>query len=139
LKDLEHPEQLWQVAGPGLRDEFPPPRSLDARPNNLPLLLTSFIGRTDELAEVKRLLGHTRLLTLTGPGGTGKTRLSLELGGEVLLDYADGAFFVPLAPISDPALVPSAIAVALGVQESGEAPVVDMVREWLRPRNLLLI
>src|SRR5437667_44583 len=76
LKDLDQPEHLHDLAIEGLPTDFPPPRTLDARPSNLPVQLTSFVGRKEEIEEVKRLLGRTRLLTLTGPGGTGKTRLA---------------------------------------------------------------
>ncbi|MGZ6269539.1 MAG: adenylate/guanylate cyclase domain-containing protein, partial [Candidatus Limnocylindrales bacterium] len=109
LKDLARSEHLHQATVAGLRAEFPPLRTLDATPNNLPVQLTSFVGRGREVAEAARLLGTTRLLTLTGPGGTGKTRLSLQVAAEVADEYPDGAFFVPLAPIADPALVPTAI------------------------------
>jgi predicted ATPase/class 3 adenylate cyclase len=139
LKDLEQPEHLYQLAATGLRSTFPPLRSLDLRPNNLPSLLTSFIGRREELAEAVRLIGASRLVTLTGPGGTGKTRLSLAAAAALLPDFADGVFFVPLASITDPALVPPSIALALGVQEAGESPVMDMLREHLRSRRLLLV
>src|SRR5215218_5480786 len=86
LKDLAHPERLYQLAVDGLPSHFPPPRSLDACPNNLPAQLTRFIGRQGQIAEIKRrLLNGTRLLTLTGPGGTGKTRLAVEAAGEMLI------------------------------------------------------
>ncbi|HET6770917.1 MAG TPA: adenylate/guanylate cyclase domain-containing protein, partial [Actinomycetota bacterium] len=100
LKDLAHPEHLYQLVVEGLQIEFPPPRTLDARPNNLPIQITSFIGREKELAKVKSLLVNgTRFLTLTGPGGTGKTRLALQAAAETLTEFADGAYFVDLAPI----------------------------------------
>src|SRR5205823_14185668 len=97
--------------------EFPPPRTLDARPNNLPAQLTSFVGRNDQIAEIRSLLRRTRLLTLTGAGGTGKSRLALQVAAESLTEYRAGAFFVDLSPLTDPTLVPSAIARALGVPE----------------------
>jgi predicted ATPase/DNA-binding CsgD family transcriptional regulator len=111
---------------------------MDTMLNNLPVQLTSFIGRDHELAEVKRLLTTTRLLTLTGSGGTGKTRLALQVAGEVLNQSADGVWFVELAPLSDPALVPVAIASALGVQQEQESPLLATLFDWLRPKQLLL-
>ena len=115
LKDLLAPVHLVQVIVDGLPSEFPAPRTPDAHPNNLPTQLTTFVGRDAELAEAATLLGTTRLLTLTGPGGTGKTRLSLQLAARVSDDFADGVFFVPLEPIRDPMLVAPRIAGAVGV------------------------
>jgi predicted ATPase/class 3 adenylate cyclase len=137
LKDLARPERLFQVAADGLQDAFPPLRTLDATPNNLPAQLTSFVGRA-ELAAASALLDRSRLLTLTGPGGTGKTRLSLALAGEGLERYSGGAWFVPLAAITDPDLVPSAIAASLGVLAPGRPPI-DGVIEHLRDRTALLV
>jgi predicted ATPase/class 3 adenylate cyclase len=139
LKDLAHPEHLHDLVIEGLPVDFPPPRSLDARPNNLPVQLTSFVGREDEVAEVGRLLQGTRLLTLTGPGGTGKTRLALEVAAETLLQYADGATFVDLSSVTDPALVPASLAAALDVQEVPGRPIIDAVEDHLRDRQLLLV
>ena len=90
----------------GLPSDFPAPRTLDARPNNLPVQLTSFVGREQEIAEVRRLLDGTRLLTLSGPGGSGKSRLALQVAAELLPDFRDGAFFADLSSVTDPALVP---------------------------------
>src|SRR5947208_345010 len=109
LKDLAQPERIYQLVIDGCANEFPPLRSLDRTPNNLPTQVSTFIGREKEIAEGLRLLRGTRLLTLTGPGGTGKTRLSLQLAAESAESFPDGAFWVPLAPISDPDLVPSTI------------------------------
>ncbi len=108
LKDISHPVRLYQLVGDGLLDESPPPRTRESRPNNLPVQLTSFVGRR-ELDEGKRLLAGTRLLTLTGPGGTGKTRLGLQLAAEASDEAPDGVFFVPLDAVRDPTVVPSAI------------------------------
>jgi RibD C-terminal domain len=94
-----------------------PRRTLDDIPNNLPRPLTSFIGREHELAEARRLLGNNRLLTLTGPGGSGKTRLCIRLAAEVAGDFPDGVYFVPLAPVREPGLVPSSIAQYIGLQD----------------------
>jgi predicted ATPase/class 3 adenylate cyclase len=139
LKDLPAAEQVTQVSADGLRQDFPPPRTTDAYPNNLPAQLTTFIGRDAELMEAARLLDTTRLLTLTGPGGTGKTRLSLELATRVAGGFPDGTFFVPLEPIRDPLLVTPRIAAALGIADSGARPVMDTMVEWLRDRRVLFV
>jgi predicted ATPase/class 3 adenylate cyclase len=139
LKDLAQPERLYQLLADGLRSEFPPLRSLDATPNNLPLQLTSFVGREREIARAKQLLERTRLLTLTGPGGTGKTRLSLQLAADVADAFVHGVYFVPLAAITDAGLVPSAIAQALGLTDSGARPPLERVIEHVRDKRLLLL
>ena len=139
LRGLADPEALHELAVEGLRADFPPPRTLDARPNNLPLQLTSFVGREEEIAEVERLLGHTRLLTLTGPGGSGKSRLALAVAADLLTQFRDGSCFVDLSPVTDPALVPAAVANALGVPEAAGRPILDGVKEHLRDRELLQV
>jgi predicted ATPase/class 3 adenylate cyclase len=139
LKDLTQPERIYEVVIAGLPAQFPALRSLDASPNNLPTQLTSFVGRAREVAEARRLLATTRLLTLTGPGGTGKTRLSLQLAAEVIADYPDGVFFVPLGPIDDPGLVAPAIVSALGLREAVNQPPTERLAEYLRDRRLLLV
>ena len=139
LKGLLNPEHLWQVVAPGLVQDFPPLQSRNAIPNNLPIQVTSFIGREKEISEIKRLLTTTRLLTLTGSGGTGKTRLSLQVGAGVLDGFPDGGWFVELAPLSDPALVPLTIASVLGLREESGRPILATLLEWLRDKHLLLI
>src|SRR5438067_7247561 len=139
LRDITEPAHLYDIVIEGLPSDFPPPRTVDARPNNLPAQLTSFVGRDEEIGEIRRLLGRTRLLTLTGPGGTGKTRLALQVAEEVLTEYGDGVFFVDLTAVSDPALVPSAIAKALGIPEVPGRSIVDAVMDHLRDRELLLV
>ena len=141
LKDLIEPEQIHEVTCPGLQDRFPPLRTLDARQSNLPTQPTPLVGRQRELDAVGRLLADrtVRLVTLTGPGGTGKTRLALQVAAEALDDYADGAYFVGLASIEDPELVPAAIAQALALKESSGRSVADSVEEHLRDRALLLV
>jgi predicted ATPase/class 3 adenylate cyclase len=139
LKDLLGPEHVVQVEGDDLPANFPPLRTPDARPNNLPTQLTTFVGRKAELEQAAQLLSTTRLLTLTGPGGTGKTRLSLQLASTVADDFHDGVFFVPLEPIRDPMLVASRIATAVGVVESGAQPIADTLSDWLHERRLLLV
>ncbi|MDP9143697.1 MAG: adenylate/guanylate cyclase domain-containing protein, partial [Actinomycetota bacterium] len=140
LKDLSEPEAIFQVVSEGLQSEFPSLRTLDAIPNNLPNLLTSFVGRKNELAEAVRLLESSRVLTLTGPGGTGKTRLSLQIAAEVADDFADGVFFVELAPVTDVDVVPSRILETLGIQVSTreESPVMRLTTQ-LSDRGYLII
>ena len=139
LRDLRASIRLHQVTASGLIAEFPPLRSIDARPNNLPTQLTNFVGRDRELAETRTLLERTRLLTMTGPGGTGKTRLSLQLAALVADDYPDGVFFVALETVRDPALLGSAIAGAIGIVESGNRPTRDALVEWLAGKHVLLV
>ncbi|MEO8437679.1 MAG: AAA family ATPase, partial [Chloroflexota bacterium] len=139
LRDLGSSVRIVQVIADGLPAEFPPIRTLDARPNNLPTQLTTFIGRDAELDEAAGLLATTRLLTLTGPGGTGKTRLSLELATRAAEDFPDGVFFVPLEPIRDPMLVAPKIAGAVGVADGGARPIADVLADWLRDKRVLLV
>jgi predicted ATPase/class 3 adenylate cyclase len=139
LKDLLAPIHLVQVIVDGLPSEFPAPRTPDAHPNNLPTQLTTFVGRDAELDEAAELLASTRLLTLTGPGGTGKTRLSLQLAARVADDFPDGVFFVPLEPIRDPMLVAPRIATTVGIAEGGARPVAESLADWLRDRTVLLV
>ncbi len=139
LKDIERPERLFDVVIDGLQSEFPPLKTVDARPTNLTQPLTSFVGREADVEQILELLGRSRLLTLTGPGGAGKTRLALHIAARLLSEFADGVFLIDLSPISDPELVPSAIAHTLGVAEDPARPVVDALREHLRPRAALLV
>ena len=139
LKDLSASVRIVQVVAAGLPADFPALRSLDARPNNLPTQLTTFIGRDAEIETAAGLLATTRLLTMTGPGGTGKTRLSLQLAARASDDFPDGIFFVPLEPIRDPMLVAPRIATALGVAESTARPIDESLADWLRDKRLLLV
>ncbi len=139
LRDLRRPERIFQVVHPHLPPALPPLRSLSVHPHNLPVQLTSFIGREREIAEVKHLLAGTRLLTLTGPGGSGKTRLALQAAAEVLPAYPDGVWLVELATLSDPDLVRSAVAGALGVREQTGRPLPATLAETLKHKHLLLI
>jgi predicted ATPase/class 3 adenylate cyclase len=139
LKDLIRPEHVYQLSGPGLPTEFPALRSLSALPNNLPVQLTSFIGREKEMAEVRRLLDATRLLTVTGPGGTGKTRLALQTAADVLDSFADGVWLVELAPLADPVLLVQTIATTLGVREQPGRALLDSLLDYLRAKTLLLL
>ncbi|MCA1726838.1 MAG: hypothetical protein LC722_04030 [Actinobacteria bacterium] len=139
LKDLPAPERLHQLVIDVCRADFPPPRTVDARPNNLPTPLTRFIDRDEVQPEILRLLRDARLLTLSGPGGTGKTRLALETARAALTDFEDGAFFVDLSTITDPMLVAVAIAEALGVPENATRPRSEVLMEHLAARELLLV
>ena len=138
LKDLARPERLAQLVGPGLADDFPPPRTLDI-PSNLPAQVTSFVGREREVGEVCDLVRRSRLVTLTGPGGAGKTRLSLRVAEQLEPEYPDGAFFAELAPITDAGMIPTAIAESMGLREDPQRPVVEVLEEHLRDRRLLLV
>ena len=138
LKDLERPERLVQLVGPGLADDFPPPRTLET-PSNLPPQVTTFIGREREVDEVSDLLEHSRLVTLTGPGGTGKTRLSLRVAEQLRPEYPGGAYFVDLAPISDSGLIATTIAQAIGLPEDPKRPVSESLESHLRDLHLLLV
>jgi len=139
LKDLPAPERLFQVVAAGLTREFPPLRSLDSRPNNLPRQLTTFVGRQREIDEAKRILASSPLLTLTGPGGVGKTRLAIEIAGELLDEFHEGMWFVDLGPLTDPSFVVPAIASALGVMHAAGRPILETVTAHLRGRRVLLI
>jgi len=139
LKDLRRPKRLFQLVIAGLPAEFPALKSLNVSPNNLPLQLTSFVGRAQELGEVKQMLAESRLLTLTGPGGSGKTRLALQSAAEVIDNFQAGVFFVALAPISDPRFVAATIATSLGLTETAGRSVVAGLKDYLQPRALLLV
>ena len=139
LKDLTEPEQVWQLNIAGLPAEFPPLKSLDTLPNNLRLQVTTFRGREQDLNEVKRLLTHHRLLTLSGAGGIGKTRLAAQVGADVLEQFPDGVWIAELAPITDPELVSSVVAKVLGVGQVEGRRVDESIPQWLKRKNLLLI
>jgi predicted ATPase/class 3 adenylate cyclase len=139
LKGLRESEHLLQVVHPDLAAEFPPPKSLGVLPNNLPVQLTSFIGREREKAEVRRLLFSTRFLTLTGSGGAGKTRLALQVAAEALQGFPDGVWFVELAVLSDPSLVPKSVASALDVPEQPGRSLTETLVDALRLKSVLVI
>ena len=139
LKDLLQPQHLYQLVVADLPSDFPPLKSLEARPHNLPIQLTSFVGREKEIQALSQLIGSARLVTLTGAGGTGKTRLAVQIAAEILDEFRDGVWLTELAPLSDPALVPQAIAKALNVQEQPGRPFVDVLKDYLRTKDLLLI
>ena len=139
LKGIVQSEKIHQVVASDLQREFPPLNTIPTATNNLPQQLTSFIGRERELREAKEKLLSARLLTLIGPGGTGKTRLSLQLGIEMLPNFTDGVWFIELAPLADPALILQTIASVLGVRAQAGMPLENVVNDYLRAKILLLI
>jgi predicted ATPase/class 3 adenylate cyclase len=139
LRDLQQPERIFQILHPDLPDEFPPLRSLDALPNNLPRQLTSFIGREREIGEVKRLLSTTGLLMLTGSGGCGKTRLALQVASHLIGAYADGVWLVELAALTEPELVINAVASTLNLREVRGRALLGALLDYLRAKELLLV
>lgn len=139
LKDLADAEQIAQVVVPGLPNSFGPLRSLDVVRHDLPIQLTSFVGREQELAELDDLLSSARLVTLIGPGGSGKTRLALEGASHGIDRYRDGAWFVDLAPLTSPDQVPLAVAGHLGVSGQSGRPTEDVLVDYLADRELQLV
>ena len=150
LRDLALPEHLHQLCHPALPPDFPPLKSLSAFKHNLPVQLTSFIGREKELEQVKNLIigkdltgvGHLsglRLVTLLGPGGTGKTRLSLQTAADLVDQFPDGVWLVELAPLTDPDLIPDRVAATLNVQEQRGRPILETLTNYLRRKELLLL
>lgn len=139
LKDLQRREQIFQFVQPDLPADFPPLRSLDTLPNNLPHQLTSFIGREREMADLKNLLTTTRLLTLTGPGGCGKTRLALQVGADLLEEYANGVWLVELAALNDPALVPQAVASMWHLRPEPGRALLATLGDYLKRKHALLL
>jgi predicted ATPase/class 3 adenylate cyclase/DNA-binding CsgD family transcriptional regulator len=148
LKDIEAPERIYQLVAVGLQEQFPPLKSLGppvatvgvtAGVHGFPAVLTRFIGRSRELNEVADLLDRYRLVTVTGPGGVGKTRLSGEVAQRLAGRFADGVWLAELAGVADPDLVPAAVATALGVQQASGGPVMEALAEVLAARQVLLV
>jgi predicted ATPase/class 3 adenylate cyclase/tetratricopeptide (TPR) repeat protein len=141
LKDLIQPERIFQVVASGLHADFPALKTLDTHPNNLIAQPNALIGRESEIVAVSSLLrrGDVRIVTLSGPGGTGKTRLALQVAADLLHHFADGVWFVDLAPISDAINVGAAIADAIGIKETIEQPVTDRLKGYLRQKQALLL
>jgi len=139
FKDLTRAQSIYQAVVAGLPTEFPPLKSLDSFPNNLPRQLASFVGREAEMAEVKRLLSTTNLLTLTGTGGAGKTRLAIQVAADLLEQYSDGVWLVELAALAHSSLIPETVATALGLHEQPGRSVLTSLRDYLQPKALLLV
>jgi class 3 adenylate cyclase len=141
LKDLARPEQIYQLVHPDLPGQFPPLRSSSGRRHNLPVQPTALLGREEQVAELRQRLQReeVRLLTLTGAGGTGKTRLGLQVAAELLGEFADGVFLVELASIRDPELVSATICQALGVRETGKQSLLEALKGHLRGKQRLLV
>jgi predicted ATPase len=135
LRDLGSPVLIWQL-GTG---EFPLLQTLDELPGNLPVQRTSFVGRADEVKELAAMVGTERLVTLTGPGGVGKSRLALQVAAEVAREFNDGAWFVGLTSLEEGALVAATVLAALGVPERQGEPVLDTLSAWARPRHALVV
>ena len=139
LKDLRAPEHLFQVVAAGLQSDFKPLRTVDARPNNLPRVLSTFVGREREIAEAKRILAASRLITLTGPGGVGKTRLALEVASQLLDQFDDGVWVVELGTLTDSEFVLPAVASVLGLGEEPGRPLLATITDYLAGQRLLLV
>ncbi|MBS1519214.1 MAG: tetratricopeptide repeat protein [Bacteroidetes bacterium] len=139
LKDLTQPVKIFQVISDNIPSEFPPLNTLDVRPNNLPQQLTGFIGREEEITDIKKLLSEARMLSILGSGGTGKTRISLQAAAELIDDFENGVWVTVLAPITEPALIPSAIVRSLGASgQAGEDSETTLLN-YLKDKELLLI
>jgi len=139
LRDLASPERVYQLLHPQLRQEFPALRSLEATPNNLPQQVSSFVGRDAELRSVRRLLGDARLLTLTGVGGLGKTRLALQLAADAIEEFPDGVWFVDLAPVVDAPRVAQEVATVLGIREVPGGAIAEALAAHVKDRRLMIV
>jgi predicted ATPase/class 3 adenylate cyclase len=141
LRDISRPERVYQLTAPDLPSQFPPLRSDSIKPNNLPRQTTPFIGREKELQEVVELLcqDDVSLVTLTGPGGIGKTRLSLQIARDLLVNFEDGVFFVDLAPLRDPESVADIIANVLEVRVPAGQTVSEFLKSYLAQKSMLLV
>ena len=139
LKDVIQPIRLFQIVSPGLREEFPPLKTLDSRPNNLPIQLTSFIGREDIMKTVKKLFSKTHILSIIGPGGSGKTRLTMQTGAEMIDEFANGVFIAELAAVTDPSFVLQTILNSIGLNEEPGKSLEETLTGFLKDKELLLI
>lgn len=139
LKDLVRSEHIYQAAADYLQRDFPPLETIDTQPNNLPIQVTSFIGREKEISDVKALLLKTPILSLLGSGGTGKTRISIQIGAEMIDNFVNGVWFIELSTLSDSSLVVQEIASAFNLRESGNRKIIDILLDYLKDKELLLI
>jgi predicted ATPase/class 3 adenylate cyclase len=139
LKGLLVPEHLWQIVAPDLQQDFPPLSSLNEIPNNLPLQLTTFIGREKEINQIKKRLENNRLVTLTGSGGVGKTRLSIQVASELLAEYPNGVWLVELAPVTDPGFVTQAVCTVLDITPQGKTAAINVLTDYLHSKKILLV
>ena len=140
LRDLPRPERVVQLNHPELSNDFPPLRAAnDVANSHLPVLLTSFVGRGAQIGDVQQILSENRLVTLTGAGGVGKTRLAVQVATQVASEFGDGLWYVDLAPINDPAAVPVVLARTLGLPDQPGRPTMDTVSRFVRDRKMLLI
>jgi hypothetical protein len=139
LKDLARPERVFQVCHPDLDAEFPPLRSLAGLSTNLPIQVTSFVGRVQESAELEKLIRGSRLVTVTGAGGCGKSRLAVQVAADLLDEFGDGVWLVELASLSDPDLVVSTVTTELGIREQPGVPPIEALTGDLRHKQSLLV
>lgn len=139
LKDLIQPMKLYQAVSDKIRVDFPPLKTLDARPNNLPVQLTSFIGREEVMQQLKNLFGKTRLLTITGSGGAGKTRLAMQTGADMIDDFTNGVFLVELANVTDPVFISLSVMNSLGIKEEPDKTPDESLIMYLKNKELLII
>ncbi len=139
LKDVLRTVHLYQLSGPNAQSEFPALKTLDLINHNLPIQLTSFIGREKELNEIRNLIESHRIVTLIGSGGAGKTRLSLQIASDYLNRFSDGVWLLELAPITDPALVPQTLLSIFNLREDSHRSIVEIIIEYMRSKNILLL
>ncbi len=139
LKDVIQPIRLFQIVYPGLREDYPPLKTLDARPNNLPVQLTSFIGREEAIKDIKRMLSTSRLITIVGTGGAGKTRLSLQAGADMIDEFSNGVFLTELASVTDSSLIIQTVMNSLEIKEESGKSAEEILTGYLKDKELLLI
>jgi predicted ATPase len=140
LRDMPRPERVVQLCHPDIANEFPPLRTTKAPVvQRFPKQLTSFVGREAQIREVRGMLADNRLVTLTGAGGAGKTRMAIQVGGQISGDFGDGAWYVDLAPIADPDSVPITVARALGLPDQPGRSTVDTILKFIGDREMLLV
>src|ERR1700756_3753903 len=140
LRDLPRPERVVQLCHPDLCNEFPPLRTSKAGASpHLPVQLTSFVGRDGELTQLRELLAQNRVVTLTGAGGAGKTRLAVEIAARIAAEFGDGMWYVDLAPITHPGVVPVAVARALGLPDQPGRSTMDTLLRFVRDRQMLVV